>query len=49
MFIGPKTAQILATTVIENNPKMEVITKSMDEIRNNFEKPIPKVSEVKKM
>lgn len=49
MFIGPKTAQILATIVIENNPNMEVITTSIDGIRNNLEKPIPKVSEEKRI
>jgi hypothetical protein len=49
ILIGPIIAQILAITVIENNPKMEVITISTDEIRNIFEKPIPKVSEVKRM
>jgi hypothetical protein len=41
-FIGPNSAKILAKIVIENNPKMEVITISFTCNRNNFMKPIPK-------
>ena len=49
MDIGPKKAQIVAKSVIENNPKIMVTTTSNCCRRIILEKVIPKLTVVKKI
>jgi hypothetical protein len=49
MDIGPKKAQIVAKSVIENNPKIIVTTISNCFKRIILEKAIPKLTAVKKI